>query len=63
MIVIAVLLLASVAPSSAAETPCITEADRRSFGNLCRYREENGKLLQASSHPRVVMPIASVATR
>ena len=55
MIVIAVLLLASVAPSSAAETPCITEADRRSFGNLCRYREENGKLLQASSHPRVVM--------
>jgi lysophospholipase L1-like esterase len=33
----------------------VDEADRREFGGLCRYREENQALLATRTRPRVVM--------
>ena len=53
-ITVAVALALSAA-GAADVASCVNDADRREFGGLCRYRQENRALLAAHRRPRVVM--------
>jgi lysophospholipase L1-like esterase len=53
-ITVAVALALSAAGSTDVAS-CVNDADRREFGGLCRYRQENEALLAAHTRPRVVM--------
>ena len=49
------MLIAAAAVLMGAAEPCSTEAARKEFSALCRYREENRTLAAAHARPRVVM--------
>ena len=47
--------LALSAAGSADVASCVDAADRREFGGLCRYRQENQALIASHRRPRVIM--------